>query len=96
MVIQAAFIGIGPFFVVEAAPEKNSKASAAEKKNGPRFHVLDALGGSTSMRGLRLTALGLVRALFAGYESQRAWIVEEILGSLIKLPDMKLKAGQFK
>ncbi|KAF8607050.1 hypothetical protein BDV93DRAFT_436800 [Ceratobasidium sp. AG-I] len=96
MVIQAAFIGIGPFFVVEATPEKSSKASAAEKKNGARFHVLDVLGGSTSMRGLRLAALGLVRALFAGYESQRAWIVEEILGSLIKLPDMKLKAGQFK
>jgi cohesin loading factor subunit SCC2 len=96
MVIQAAFIGIGPFFVVEAPPEKGTKASAAEKKNGGRVQVLDALGGSTSMRGLRLAALGLVRALFAGYETQRAWIVEEILGSLIKLPDMKLKAGQFK
>ncbi|KAG9101090.1 Sister chromatid cohesion protein 2 [Ceratobasidium sp. 370] len=96
MVIQAAFIGIGPFFVVEVASEKGSKASAADKKNGGRIQVLDALGGSTSMRGLRLTALGLVRALFASYESQRAWIVEEILGSLIKLPDMKLKAGQFK
>ncbi|KAG8738993.1 Sister chromatid cohesion protein 2 [Ceratobasidium sp. 414] len=96
MVIQAAFIGIGPFFVVEVANEKGSKASAADKKNGGRIQVLDALGGSTSMRGLRLTALGLVRALFASYESQRGWIVEEILGSLIKLPDMKLKAGQFK
>ncbi|KAG8683687.1 Sister chromatid cohesion protein 2, partial [Ceratobasidium sp. 395] len=96
MVIQAAFIGIGPFFVVEVTHEKSSKSSAADKKNSGRIQVLDALGGSTSMRGLRLTALGLVRALFANYESQRAWIVEEILGSLIKLPDMKLKAGQFK
>ncbi|KAG8703668.1 Sister chromatid cohesion protein 2, partial [Ceratobasidium sp. 394] len=96
MVIQAAFIGIGPFFVVEVTNEKSSKASGGDKKNGGRIQVLDALGGSTSMRGLRLTALGLVRALFASYESQRAWIVEEILGSLIKLPDMKLKAGQFK
>ncbi|CAE6533842.1 unnamed protein product [Rhizoctonia solani] len=93
MVIQAVFIGIGPFFVVEAASEKSSKA---DKKGGSRVQILDVLGGPTSMRGLRLAALGLVRALFAAYESQRPWIVEEILGSLIKLPDMKLKAGQFK
>ncbi|CAE6465375.1 unnamed protein product [Rhizoctonia solani] len=93
MVIQAVFIGIGPFFVVEVVSEKGLKA---DKKNGGRIQVLDILGGPTSMRGLRLTALGLVRALFAAYESQRSWIVEEILGSLIKLPDMKLKAGQFK
>ncbi|QRW20097.1 proline-rich protein Rad9 protein [Rhizoctonia solani] len=93
MVIQAVFIGIGPFFVVEVVSERASKA---DKKNGNRIQVLDVLGGPTSMRGLRLTALGLVRALFAAYESQRPWIVEEILGSLIKLPDMKLKAGQFK
>ncbi|CAE6449430.1 unnamed protein product [Rhizoctonia solani] len=93
MVIQAVFVGIGPFFVVEAASEKNSKT---DKKGGSRVQVLDVLGGPTSMRGLRLSALGLVRALFAAYESQRSWIVEEILGSLIKLPDMKLKAGQFK
>ncbi|CCO30647.1 Protein rad9 AltName: Full=SCC2 homolog [Rhizoctonia solani AG-1 IB] len=93
MVIQAVFIGIGPFFVVEAVSEKGTKA---DKKNGSRVQVLDVLGGPTSMRGLRLTALGLVRALFAAYDSQRGWIVEEILGSLIKLPDMKLKAGQFK
>ncbi|CAE7081849.1 unnamed protein product [Rhizoctonia solani] len=93
MVIQAVFIGIGPFFVVEVTSEKSSKA---DKKGGSRVQVLDVLGGPTSMRGLRLAALGLVRALFAAYESQRPWIVEEILGSLIKLPDMKLKAGQFK
>ncbi|CAE6432892.1 unnamed protein product [Rhizoctonia solani] len=93
MVIQAVFIGIGPFFVVEVTSEKGSKV---DKKSGGRVQVLDVLGGPTSMRGLRLAALGLVRALFATYESQRAWIVEEILGSLIKLPDMKLKAGQFK
>ncbi|KAJ1303221.1 hypothetical protein OPQ81_011419 [Rhizoctonia solani] len=93
MVIQAVFIGIGPFFVVEAASDKGSKT---DKKNNGRVQVLDVLGGPTSMRGLRLAALGLVRALFAVYESQRPWIVEEILGSLIKLPDMKLKAGQFK
>ena len=93
MVIQAVFNGIGPFFVVEAVSEKGTKA---DKKNGSRVQALDVLGGPTSMRGLRLTALGLVRALFAAYDSQRGWIVEEILGSLIKLPDMKLKAGQFK
>ncbi|CAE6459153.1 unnamed protein product [Rhizoctonia solani] len=93
MVIQAVFIGIGPFFVVEVVSEKGSKV---DKKGGSRVQVLDVLGGPTSMRGLRLAALGLVRALFAAYESQRPWIVEEILGSLIKLPDMKLKAGQFK
>lgn len=34
--------------------------------------------------------------IFANYEEQRSWIIEEILSSLIKLSDSKQKAGQFR
>ncbi|KAF8215671.1 armadillo-type protein [Mycena galopus ATCC 62051] len=48
------------------------------------------------MRGLRLDALSLIRAIFANHDDQRDWIIEEILTSLIKLSDTKQKAGQFR
>ena len=34
--------------------------------------------------------------IFAKHESQRSWIIEEILSSLIQLSDSKQKAGQFR
>lgn len=34
--------------------------------------------------------------IFASYDDQRSWIIEEILSSLIKLSDSKQKAGHFR
>lgn len=34
--------------------------------------------------------------IFALYPEQRPWIIEEILSSLIQLPNPKQKSGQFK
>jgi len=101
--IQAVFIAIGPFFVADpTADGKNSKGSI----------IISTLGGPAALRGLNLSALSLIRSvrdlsmtvsrfltvvqLFANNEEQRAWIIEEILTSLIKIPDLKHKGGQFR
>ncbi|KAI0629898.1 hypothetical protein C8Q77DRAFT_1139118 [Trametes polyzona] len=89
IIIQAVYIAIGPFFVVEAEGESKGK------KSGANNSVIAVLGGS-AMRGLRLDALSLIRSIFANHEEQRPWIIEEILSSLIKLSDTKQRAGQFR
>ncbi|OBZ71396.1 Protein rad9 [Grifola frondosa] len=86
IIIQAVYIAIGPFFVVDADGDGKGK-----KENA----VLSTLGNS-AMRGLRLDALSLIRGIFANHEDQRPWIIEEILASLIKLSDSKQRAGQFR
>ncbi|KAJ6466251.1 hypothetical protein C8R45DRAFT_1021008 [Mycena sanguinolenta] len=87
IIIQAVYIAIGPFFVVDAGEEGGKK----EKESA----VIRTFGKS-AMRGLRLDALSLIRAIFANHDDQRDWIIEEILTSLIKLSDTKQKAGQFR
>ena len=56
IIIQAVYIAIGPFFVVEAETEGKGKKSTAAS------NVIAALGGS-AMRGLRLDALSLIRSV---------------------------------
>ncbi|KDR82399.1 hypothetical protein GALMADRAFT_220397 [Galerina marginata CBS 339.88] len=87
IIIQAVYIAIGPFFVVDGG-EPDVK--------GKKEHVINKTLGKSAMRGLRLDALSLIRSIFANHEDQRSWIIEEILTSLIKLNDAKQKAGQFR
>lgn len=56
IIIQAIYIAIGPFFVVEFGTE--TKGGGSKDKNSP---VLVALGGAAALRGLRLAALSLIR-----------------------------------
>ena len=56
IIIQAVYIAIGPFFVVEAEPEGKSKKATSGSA------VISGLGG-TAMRGLRLDALSLIRSV---------------------------------
>lgn len=86
IIIQAVYIAIGPFFVVESESEGK----------GRKDNVVMSTLGQSAMRGLRLDALSLIRSIFANHEDQRSWIIEEILGSLIRLSDTKQKAGQFR
>ncbi|KAF8552743.1 hypothetical protein OG21DRAFT_1477602 [Imleria badia] len=86
IIIQAVYIAIGPFFVVES--ESDSK--------GKRENVVLSTLGNSAMRGLRLDALSIIRSVFANHEDQRSWIIEEILSSLIKLSNSHKKAGQFR
>lgn len=55
IVIQAVYVAIGPFFVVEGGNDVKGK----DKKGNA---VLSTLG-SSAMRGLRLDALGLIRSV---------------------------------
>ena len=103
IIIQAVYIAIGPFFVVESA-EGDTK--------GKRENVVLSTLGNSAMRGLRLDALSIIRSVsnplvpevgssdffkvFANHEDQRSWIIEEILSSLIKLSNSHKKAGQFR
>ncbi|KAH9480188.1 Protein rad9 [Psilocybe cubensis] len=88
IIIQAVYIAIGPFFVVDVGGEADAK--------GKKENVIIKTLGKSAMRGLRLDALALIRSIFANHEDQRSWIIEEILTSLIKLNDTKQKAGQFR
>ncbi|KAF8968942.1 hypothetical protein BDZ97DRAFT_1797116 [Flammula alnicola] len=88
IIIQAVYIAIGPFFVVDSSSETDTK--------GKKESVIIKTLGKSAMRGLRLDALSLIRSIFANHEDQRSWIIEEILTSLIKLNDTKQKAGQFR
>ena len=56
IIIQAVYIAIGPFFVVEAESEGKGKKAAISNS------VIAALGG-TAMRALRLDALALIRSV---------------------------------
>ncbi|THH23071.1 hypothetical protein EUX98_g8109 [Antrodiella citrinella] len=85
IIIQAVYIAVGPFFMADSGDKKDKKGDV----------VLNTLGAS-SIRGLKLDALSLIRSIFANHEDQRAWIIEEILSSLIKLSDSKQKSGQFR
>lgn len=51
--VQAVFIAIGPFFVVDPAGDGKARGSL----------VLSTLGGTTALRGLRLSALSLIRSV---------------------------------
>ena len=53
IIIQAVYIAIGPFFVVEAGTDGDSKV----KKDSVILNTF----GKSAMRGLRLDCLGLLR-----------------------------------
>ncbi|KAH8915687.1 ARM repeat-containing protein [Atractiella rhizophila] len=82
IVVPAVFIAIGPFFVESAAPGTKTKTKEPF--------------GATALRSIRLSALLLLRTIYSKREDQRQLIMEEILGSLIKLPDPRKGKGQFR
>jgi cohesin loading factor subunit SCC2 len=55
IIIQAVYVAIGPFFVAEAGGDSEGKS----KKDGVTPHSL----GVSSLRGLRLDALSLIRSV---------------------------------
>lgn len=61
--IQSVYIAIGPFFVVEPVTEGRGSAKSKDV-------VLSALGGATSLKGLRLSALSLIRSVSHGRDGQ--------------------------
>lgn len=59
IVIQAVYIAIGPFFVIEMGVDSKGK------KESGNILVLNSLGGKGAMRALRLEALSLIRSVSA-------------------------------
>jgi cohesin loading factor subunit SCC2 len=51
--VETVYLAIGPFFVVETTPTGKDKNNL----------VYTALGGATAVRGLRLSALSLIRSV---------------------------------
>jgi len=44
----------------------------------------------------KLTRAGFFKQIFGRHENQRSWVVQEVLMSLIKLPDIKKSQKQFQ
>lgn len=59
--IEIVYLSIGPFFVVE-----NSSTGGGKEKEKNNV-VLNALGGAAAVRGLRLSALSLIRRVSVLY-----------------------------
>lgn len=95
IVIAAVYVGLAPFFALEPEPASGNGASEAAKAAARGRAAMGALGGDSAMRGMRLPALNLLRNIFARHSGQRQWIVEEILTSLIRLPDLKKNRRQY-
>ncbi|EJU03190.1 ARM repeat-containing protein [Dacryopinax primogenitus] len=93
IVISATYIAIGPFFVVD---NSSMGDDARKAKSKAKDAAVFALGGKAGFPALRLSALSLIRSIFANHPDQRSSIIEDILTSLIKLPDFKRKGGQFR
>lgn len=55
IIIQAVYIAIGPFFVVDAGGDVDNK--------GKKESVVIKTLGKSAMRGLRLDALSLIRSV---------------------------------
>lgn len=97
IIFSAIYAGMGPFFAIE--PEVLTGASDAAKSSMRGRAAMEALApgagaGGAAMKALRLPALNLLCDLFARNEDQRQWMVEELLTSLTKLPDMKKNRRQ--
>lgn len=61
IIIQAVYIAIGPFFIVEVGADGDSK--------GKKDNVIMSALGKSAMRGLRLDALSLIRNVWSLYMS---------------------------
>lgn len=59
IIIQAVYISIGPFFVVDSGGDADSK--------GKKDNVVIKTLGKSAMRGLRLDALTLIRSVCHAY-----------------------------
>ncbi|TIA89248.1 hypothetical protein E3P99_02164 [Wallemia hederae] len=81
----ATYISIGPFFVAEPLT-----------KNAATKSAMSPVGGDTCLLQLRSDALTLIQNIFANYDSQRYWIIDEILSATIKLPELKKQSRQLK
>ena len=92
VLITTAYIAINPFFVAEPSITKSNR----NQNNLNLKNALLPIGKDNGMRALRLIALTLIQNIFANYENQRNWIIDEIISSIIKLPDIKKQVRKYQ
>nr|XP_019013987.1 uncharacterized protein I206_00064 [Kwoniella pini CBS 10737]OCF52768.1 hypothetical protein I206_00064 [Kwoniella pini CBS 10737] len=83
LIIQTVYLAIGPLFVNEPVLKRSKKDTGGKEGGGV-------------MKGLKMEALGCLRGTFARYEEQRQWIVEEILSSLVRIPEQNHAQNKFE
>ncbi|WRT63186.1 uncharacterized protein IL334_000089 [Kwoniella shivajii] len=83
LVIQTVYLTIGPLFINEPVSKKGKSNVGVKEAGGV-------------MKGLKMEALGCLRGAFARYEDQRQWIVEEILSSLVRIPEQNHVQNRFE
>ena len=86
LLIRSVYLALAPFFAQGDAPRT--------KQRVPRSTALYVHAGA--LRPLRMSALELLRSIFAHYPAQRHWVLGEILVSLLRLPDLRHKRRQFR
>ncbi|KAL7420405.1 Sister chromatid cohesion protein 2 [Cryptotrichosporon argae] len=84
LVIQTVYLAIGPVFIAEPAGKKGKKEATGNAGTG------------AVIKTLRMEALACLRGAFAKYEAQRKWIIEEILGSLVKISEQSNAQTRFQ
>ncbi|EIW73035.1 hypothetical protein TREMEDRAFT_59198 [Tremella mesenterica DSM 1558] len=85
LVIQNVYLSIEPLFAADPVNVTKKKGRESGKDVGVSI-----------MKTLRTEALGCLRGAFAKYEGQRQWIIEEILGSLAKVPEQNASQARFQ
>jgi len=84
IIASVSYISIAPFFV-DCGPmvdlPSNTKSKKVSQDNG-------------SMKAMRLECLKLLRNVSAKYPDQRGWIIEEILNSILNLPDQSPRSSK--
>ncbi|WVW81234.1 hypothetical protein I302_103225 [Kwoniella bestiolae CBS 10118] len=83
LIIQTVYLAIGPLFINEPMLKRGKKDATGKEGGGV-------------MKGLKMEALGCLRGAFARYEDQRQWIVEEILSSLVRIPEQNHVQNKFE
>lgn len=82
LIITGVYLALGPFFVQERRTERRRGCSVYAQPQ--------------TLRPVRLSCLQVLRSFFACYPAQRAWVLSEILVSLLHLPDLQQRRRQFR
>lgn len=83
LMIRCVYITLSPMFTQDRViPAKHASALTYTH--------------AQALRPLRLSCFHILRNLFAFYPNQRAWILGEILVSLLRLPDLRQRKRHFR
>lgn len=89
IVTSMIYCSLSPFFH-EAT---TASAGFGTTTTGKGKKVERATTVERAMKGIRMASLGLIKSVYAKYEDQRAWIIEEVLSNLTQLEVSKKGKG---